>query len=290
MSRIDDLVGEVVETFEYSWTSDDALLYAVGVGAGQVDPSAELQFTTENSVEVTQQVLPSFVSLMQSGKWLTKLPLKEGEWDDWGYPKGTVHGEQAVRLNGPLPSEGDATVTVRLAEVLDKGSGAVTVAECEVADKGSGDVLAVGTSTYFIRGQGGFGGERGSSSPWEIPDRAADITVSDPTRPNQSLVYRLSGDRNPHCSDPVRAVEDGFERPIFQGLGSFGFACRALVNELCEGDVSRFGAMSARFADVVYPGDLLETEIWREDGGAIFQTSARGRGLVLDRGTFKEAG
>ena len=49
-------VGAVGEPATASWTSKDCLLYAVGVGAG----TGELAYTTENTHEVRQQVLPTF--------------------------------------------------------------------------------------------------------------------------------------------------------------------------------------------------------------------------------------
>jgi acyl dehydratase len=127
-------------------------------------------------------------------------------------------------------------------------------------------------------------------APWTTPEREPDAHVILPTLPGQSLIYRLSGDHNPHCTDPARAREDGFERPIFQGLGTYGFGCRALLQGLCEGDVRRFGAMSARFSQPLFPGEPLETRIWRSETGAQFQTFAGGGRIVLDRGLFTYAG
>ena len=45
-----DAVGAVSEPVERSWDDKDALLYALGVGAGALDPTGfELDLTTENS-------------------------------------------------------------------------------------------------------------------------------------------------------------------------------------------------------------------------------------------------
>ena len=49
MSLDHSLVGVPSDPQERSWTSADALLYAVGVGAGLGDPLQELDFTTENT-------------------------------------------------------------------------------------------------------------------------------------------------------------------------------------------------------------------------------------------------
>lgn len=60
MSLDHSLVGVPSEPHERSWTSADALLYAIGVGAGLGAPLRELAFTTENSEGIRQQVLPTF--------------------------------------------------------------------------------------------------------------------------------------------------------------------------------------------------------------------------------------
>src|SRR5262249_33630609 len=134
-------------------------------------------------------------------------------------------------------------------------SGALVITDTKSTLAGTGDLLGTTRGGYFIRGQGGFGGPRtpADEQPWTRPERAPDMTIALKTSPGQSLVYRLSGDRNPHCTDPVRAKADGFERPIFQGMGTYGFACRALLQGLCEGDVAKFGGMYARLSQPVFP-------------------------------------
>jgi acyl dehydratase len=180
---------------------------------------------------------------------------------------------------------------MELVGVYDKGSGATVIVDTKTRLADTGELLGTSRATFFIRGQGGFGGPRGPADeqPWVKPDRAPDVTVTQVSSPGQSLIYRLSGDRNPHCTDPARARADGFERPIFQGLGTYGFACRALLQGLCAGDVRRFGAMSARLSQPVFPGDRLQTYIWRTPHGAQFLTFAFDNRLVLDRGVFTYA-
>jgi acyl dehydratase len=160
--------------------------------------------------------------------------------------------------------------------------------ETQARSAETGEPLGSARAGYFIRGQGGFGGPRSApgEAPWVRPDRAPDATVVQRTSPGQALVYRLSGDRNPHCTDPARARADGFERPILQGLCTYGFGCRALLQGLCEDEVGRFGSMNARLSQPVFPGDVLETRIWRNDAAALFQTFASGDRVVLDRGSF----
>ena len=294
MPEFDHLIGKELETGSWSWDADKPLLYAVGVGAGSADPYDELQFTTENTEGVSQQVIPSFMTLMSpGGGWIKQLGFKARVWEgiDWGYPEGLVHGDQAISLACPIPPSGTVQLSQVLKGVYDKGSGAYVVAETRATLADTGALLGTARAGMFIRGQGGFGGPRGpdDEKPWPKPDRQPDLTVSLLVPAGQGLIYRLLGDRNPHGTDPVRARADGFERPIFFGLGTYGFACRALLKGLCDGDVAQFGAMEGRFSQPMHPGDVLETHIWRTDEGAQFQCRS-GDKVVLDRGLFAFAG
>ena len=289
MGDYNHLIGRELASGIWSWNSDRALLYAVGVGAGLDDPQQELQFTTENTPGVPQQVIPSFMTLMLlRSDWLDVLG-----WESQGLsPVGMVHGEQSVTLARPLPVAAKAHISTVLRGVYDKGSGALVVKDTRITLADSGEYLGTATMRLFAQGKGGFGGPRNpeGEQPWSQPEREPDAVVSLPVGLNQSLIYRLSGDRHPHGTEPGRARADGFERPIFYGQGSFGVACRALVRALCGGDVSRFGHMEGRFSKPVFPGDQLDTLVWRTDAGAIFQMVANGERVVLDRGRFRFSG
>ena len=272
-------VGAVGDPVERSWTSKDCLLYALGVGAGADDPLSELEFTTENSQGVEQRVLPSFAVIAGSAG----APWKEvGEFDF----ARLVHGEQSFEVTGPIPPDGRVSVTGRIAEIWDKGKGAVVVTECESVDPNSGQVAFRTRASAFIRGEGGFGGERGpSSSGAAVPDREPDHAVLYRTRPDQALIYRLSGDRNALHSDPAFAARAGFDRPILHGLCTFGFSGRALLHSLCGGDPAAFRSMSARFTSPVFPGDELTVKIWKTgDGEAVFRTETQRGEIAVDQG------
>lgn len=291
MANFEHLIGKELDRGSFSWDADRAMLYAVGVGAGLADPCEELQFTTENTAGVAQQVIPSFIAHMSAGgDWIRQLGFKAREWEgmDWGYPEGLVHGEQGFSLARPIPPAGTVDLTLVLTGVYDKGTGALAIAETRATLAGSGELLGTTRSGMFIRGQGGFGGPRAPAGelPWERPGRAPDLIVPLDIPPGQSLIFRLLGDRNPHGTDPARAHADGFDRPIFFGLGTYGFACRALLKGLCDNDAARFGAMAARLSKPVHPGERLETHIWRTDTGARFLTMAGDR-VVIDRGLFR---
>jgi acyl dehydratase len=137
----------------------------------------------------------------------------------------------------------------------------------------------------FIRGEGGWGGDRGPSGPKNVaPDRAPDHEVTYVTRPDQALTYRLSGDRNPLHADPEFAKAAGFPKPILHGLCTYGFTGRALLHSLCGSDPARFTSMAARFSKPVYPGDALTVKMWVDGGEAIFRTETQNGDVVIDQG------
>jgi acyl dehydratase len=281
MSLDHSLVGVPSEPGQRSWTSKDALLYAVGVGAGLGEPEQELEFTTENTEGVPQKVLPTFGVLIAQAA----APGGLGSYD----PALLVHAEQSFELHRPLPVEGTVRTVATVTGMYDKGSGALVVSESVAVDAATGEKLVTSRSGVFIRGEGGFGGDRGASNGWRRPDRPADHTVIQPTRPEQALLYRLSGDRNPLHADPKFAARGGFSRPILHGLCTYGVTGRALLHTLCGSDPARFRSMSGRFTRPVLPGDTLVVSIWLPDGGdtARFRTATQDGEVVIDRGQLQ---
>jgi acyl dehydratase len=273
-----DAVGFVSEPSEARWTSRDSLLYALGVGAGVTDPTGfELEFTTENSDGITQRALPTMPVVLGGGG---AGPMSAIGTFDWAM---LVHGEQGITLHQPVPVEGTARIVGKVAAMYDKGKAAVVVLESEAREPG-GDLLWTTTMSAFIRGEGGWGGDRGPSGPRnETPDRAPDHVVSYATRPDQALLYRLNGDRNPLHSDPTFAARAGFPKPILHGLCTYGFTGRALLHAVCGSDPARFKAIEGRFSHPVMPGDVLDVKIWVDGTEAIFQTCV-GDNVVIDSG------
>jgi acyl dehydratase len=269
-----DAVGTTSEPGERSWDSTDAILYALGVGAG-LD---ELEFVTENSIDVEQKVLPTMpVVLGAVGGGMANL----GDIN-WAM---LVHGEQGVRLHQPLPVSGTLTSQTTITGIYDKGKGALVVMESKATDAKTGEPLFDTMMSAFIRGEGGWGGDRGPSGPQNVPpEREPDHSATYPTRPDQALLYRLSGDRNPLHSDPKFAELAGFDRPILHGLCTFGVTGRALLHTLCDRDPARFRSMEGRFSSPVFPGESLTVNLWTDGDSAIFQTTGDDGRVVLDAG------
>jgi acyl dehydratase len=242
----------------------------------------ELAFTTENTSGVPQRVFPTFPVVIGIGAGGTGSAMsKIGTFN----PAMLVHGQQAVTLHSEIPPEGTATVTSKVAAMYDKGKAAVVVFEATAVS--AGQPLYTTMMSAFIRGEGGWGGDRGPSGPQNEPPvgAAPDQQVTYQTSPDQALIYRLSGDRNPLHSDPSFAAMGGFDQPILHGLCTYGFTGRALLHELCGSDPARFTGMEARFSSPVMPGEALTVKVWEDgDGSAVFQTCGQDGRVVIDAG------
>lgn len=263
-----NLVGKELAPLEYSYTDKDIILYALGIGAG-AKPD-ELKFVYENELEVlpTYGVVPPFGALMG---------IVGMEGMDFNLAM-LLHGEQYLELYKPIPTEGKLTSYPKISAIYDKVKGALV--EIDVITKDTkGEAVFMNRFSTFIRGEGGFGGERGPEPGFDAPDRAPDKVVEAQTLPQQALLYRLSGDYNPLHADPGFAAMGGFEKPILHGLCTFGFAGRAVLQEYCANDPAKFKAIKVRFSRHVYPGETIVTEMWQEKPDMIIlrcKTAERG--------------
>jgi acyl dehydratase len=271
------VLGQKFGPAPVSWTAADAQIYALGVGAGQQDPMDDLEFTTENVTDHPQVVLPAFaIGLLHY----------HGPTVDLGAIDAAqrLHAEQSLTLLSPLAASGTLEVTKTVTDIWDKGSGALVTIENSATDPATGQSIAVSVSRSFIRGEGGFGGDKGPKLASPIPDRAPDLVVETPTSPQQALLFRQAGDRNPLHVDPAVAQRAGFERPILHGLCTYGFAARVLLKHLCGNDPARFSQISGRFSKPTFPGEVLTIAIWSRPDGAAFQVRDTTGDVVIDRG------
>lgn len=267
-------LGHELAPTTHSWNADQVILYHLGVGAGEPDATDpnELEYTYERRLKV----LPSFgvIPVFTLCAGMARAPGLEFN------PAMLLHGEQEIVLHEPLPTAATVRNTGRIAEIWDKGKGAVvTVAAETTADDGS--KLCSNRFTAFIRGEGGFGGEPGPAPANSAPERAPDHVLDSPTRRSQALLYRLSGDKNPLHADPAFAKLGGFQTPILHGLCSFGIVCKAVVDGVLGGDVTRVARYGGRFAGVVYPGETIVTSVWNEGGRLVLAARTRERGTPV---------
>jgi acyl dehydratase len=254
-------IGAELGSVDFSWTDSDVLLYHLAIGA------TDLSYTLEGPA---LQVLPSF-GVVAPTFHMTDPPPLDLPGCDINLAQ-VVHGSQSISVAGPVPTVGSATVTTRISEIWDKGKAAVIWQE-GVATAPTGEELWTTRSSIFVKGEGGWGGDRGASTPVELPDRAPDADAAYDVLPQQALLYRLCGDRNPLHADPDFAKAAGFPAPILHGLCSYGIVLRTLTDELLGGDATRVAGFGVKFAGVLFPGETIRVRGWREDDGRIVATA-----------------
>ncbi|QUD83579.1 MaoC family dehydratase N-terminal domain-containing protein [Gordonia polyisoprenivorans] len=264
-------LGAELPEVGFEWSASDVALYHLAVGAA-ADPMDRAGLTYVD--DVAPKVLPSFATVAASFH-ATEAPKVSFPGVDIDLAK-VVHGSQQVTAHRPIPASGKATTRTTIAEIQDKGSAAVIIQESVTVDD-AGTPLWTARSSIFAKGEGGFGGDRGNSAKLDYPDRAPDQRLSVPTLPNQALLYRLCGDRNPLHSDPEFASRAGFPRPILHGLCTYGTVCRAVVDALLDGDVTAVADYSATFAGVVFPGETIDIDVWDEGRSLLIAASVADR-------------
>jgi acyl dehydratase len=266
---LDKVLGAELPGAVATWDADDVILYHLGVGAG-VPPTDDNEL--EYTYEARLKVLPSFGVLPVFGALAGLVGLEGLSFN----PMMLLHGEQEIELSGPIPTQAKVDNTAKVSGVYDKGKGALVVVEAQTNDE-SGRPLFVNRFAAFLRGEGGFGGEPGPAPGNEPPARDPDHVVESPTLPQQALLYRLSGDKNPLHIDPSFAQLGGFDKPILHGLCSYGIVCKAVVDTALGGDVGAVAGYRARFSGVVFPGETIVTSMWEEGGRIVVSARSKER-------------
>jgi acyl dehydratase/putative sterol carrier protein len=265
-----------------AYNKRDLILYALGVGA------TDLRYTYEGDSDF--QAIPTYSTCFPfKGDSYDIVPFGGGSMASFPgakfNPAMILHGEQETEvLSHPIPLEGNFVSKSKVIGVYDKGQGkgAVIVRETLTIDAATNKKIFRNVTTIFVRGLGGFGGDRGPAQQnIEPPKRAPDAVQEDKTTANQALLYRLSGDYNPLHADPMLAQMVGFKQPILHGLCSYGYSCRAVLNKFCDNETKNFKLIKARFASPVFPGETLVTEMWKEGNRVIFVTKVKERNLVV---------
>ncbi|MGY8685244.1 MaoC/PaaZ C-terminal domain-containing protein [Bradyrhizobium sp. UFLA05-153] len=264
------------EAAPYSWSDREVILYALGIGMGS-DPlnKKELQFVNEAfATRQPLKVVPTFASVCV-----------------WGARPGVIDlnsvmvldGERDITFHKPVPVAASVTADARVLAVYDKGKekGAIIQDEVVVRD-GDGHKIVTIVSSTFARGDGGFGGPpKGMPEPHKAPQRAPDRSIDIPTRPDQALIYRLSGDRNPLHSDPEFARRAGFPNPILHGMCTYGLTCRAVLQTYADYDPSAFHRHRVRFSAPVFPGETVTVNLWKDGNSISFEAQVRERQAMV---------
>ncbi len=278
-----DILDQGSQPRSFSYTDKDVMLYALGIGLG-ADPmnETELPFVYERGLKVV--LTAATVLASTSGRIDAEpLPRKPGHRESSLNVLMVVHGEQKVELHRPLPPSGTFTAASRTIGAFDKGEGkgAVLINETVWTDA-KGDKVATLTGSAFARADGGFGGpSEGAPEPHKVPGRAPDLTVDLTTRPDQALLYRLSGDRNPLHSDPESARRSGFPRPILHGLCTFGLTCRAVLQAITDYDPAAILSHQVRFSAPVFPGETVSVDLWRDGKAISFEARVASRDVTV---------
>ncbi|KAM5329532.1 peroxisomal multifunctional enzyme type 2 [Glossophaga mutica] len=273
----DGAIGHKFSSVSSAYTELEAIMYALGVGASVKEPK-DLKFIYERN--------PDFSCLPTFGVIIAQKSIMGGELAEIPglsiNPAKVLHGEQYLELYKPLPRAGTLKCEAVVADILDKESGLVILVD--VRSYSGKELICHNQFSLFVVGSGGFGGKRTSNKVKEavaIPNRHPDAVVRDTTSLNQAALYRLSGDWNPLHIDPDFASLGGFNKPILHGLCTFGFSARHVLQQFADNDVSRFKAIKARFAKPVYPGQVLQTEMWKEGNRIHFQTKTQETGDIV---------
>jgi acyl dehydratase len=268
-----DAIMQLTSSGEFRYTESDTILYALGIGFGRDSLNeAELPFVYEDGL----RTVPTMATVIA---WGTPLARRAGFNNMM-----VVHGEQWLTLHRPLPAAADIVSRERVAGLFDKGKdkGAVLLMEKTLRLKETDELLCTLRATAFARGDGGFGGPRdGAPEPHRLPGRAPDLVHACDTRPDQALLYALSGDRNALHRDPKAAQRAGFPRPILQGLCTYGTACRAIVSTVCGYDAAKITGFDVRFSSPVFPGETIVTEIWVDKNVVSFRARLKERDAVV---------
>ncbi|KAF2642999.1 Thioesterase/thiol ester dehydrase-isomerase [Massarina eburnea CBS 473.64] len=255
-------------TVKASYLRRDVLLFANAIGC------------TKDELHFLYELHPNFSAFPT---FAINLPFKQTSTDVYDFfaralvtdvpgvpafdPQRSVDGERGIEILHPIPvsSEGlDLEVRPQIVGVYDKGGNMIQEMVQSLVDQNTGKCYARMTSKAFGIGQGGYGGPRGPATVNRTPpNRAPDAIHSLQTTPETALLYRLCGDYNPIHADDAFAREGGFKRAFLQGLGTWNIAAHGVLREMGGSEASRLKKFGARFAKIVYPGDKLQTKMWR---------------------------
>uniref|UniRef100_A0A671MPU8 Peroxisomal multifunctional enzyme type 2 n=1 Tax=Sinocyclocheilus anshuiensis TaxID=1608454 RepID=A0A671MPU8_9TELE len=252
-------VGQTLPEMSFSYTHMNCILYALGVGMSSREPD-QLKFLYEGHEDFS--CLPTF-GVIPAQSAMTGLGSIPGLNID--FTRVSIHVSVGLLCLHVYPRTLTSRATV--ADVLDKGSGMVIL--LDVHTYSGRELVCYNQFSVFVVGAGGFGGKRKSQKAVvnEKPFNTFSWTVS------QTVINEW-------------ITVSGFESPILHGLCSFGFAARHVLKQYAANDVSRFKSIKVRFAKPVYPGQSLQTEMWKEANRIHLQCKVKETGDVVLSGAY----
>ena len=136
--NVDGLKRRTFAPIRQRYERRDTMLYALGVGAGHIDPPA-LNLVYEKQL----QALPTLA---------TTLCIEQADWlrEEGIDLHRLLHGEQYLRLHRPLPAAAEVIATLAVAGIVDHGPGrdAVIYLQRELSDAADGELDLSGV---FVR-------------------------------------------------------------------------------------------------------------------------------------------
>lgn len=268
----DELINRRIDDKAFGYTDAQVLLYNLSVGMGRdALDERELPFVFERPA---LKAVPTFAAVLGGGS-----SILADAGVDWNK---VLHGEQRLTVHRPFPAAAELVGSTRIAEIIDKGADkGATITVANEVRLATGEPLYSMENVIFARADGGFGGPSKSRAvPHVTPERAPDLVHVFESRPDQALLYRLNGDRNPLHAEPAFARRAGFPAPILHGLCSYGIACRAVLASVCGYDPARMKSFDVRFTSPVFPGETVHTDIWVDGEVVSFRSRIEARGVT----------
>lgn len=272
----DKLMATTVVDLPMNYADSEAILYALSIGMGR-DPINEKELPYVYEQGASFRTIPTLATVLVPDMFPPGL--------GWDFGQ-VLHAEQRMQLYRPLPAKAELLINKRVVDAFDWGErkGAVILFEAEGRFASDDTVLFTLGCTVMARGDGGFGGPAGTGpKAHRAPRREPDLSCDIETREDQSLLFRLTGDRNPLHADPAAATQAGFDVPILHGMCTYGIACRAILKTICDYDYTLIEGFDARFTAPVFPGDVITTDMWQDGNIVSFRCMVKERDVIVLR-------
>ncbi|KAL2813363.1 HotDog domain-containing protein [Aspergillus granulosus] len=264
-----------------SYDVGNVITYNLAVGADGKD----LRRCWEDHPEF--HVLPTFTSLAvidMMGKVTRDMPVLLPSYKPLHHPH--VHAEHYLELKEPLPTSGTLISEAQIVDVVDRRSGVAVIVAITTRHPGIGKEVCYNEWTSFLIKMPTDGTSRPSSlntrPATKLPERKPDLTADHQTTSEQGALYRAAtGEWNPMHIDPGHGKRAGFPGPILSGTCTIGFGVKHVIDSFGGGDAARFKSVKLRLNKPVFPGEAIQTQMWKEDESKIVYQQVAPDGRVV---------